>query len=79
MMVACNWLCIERGNFGGRVVWERLVAVNKQGVVFVTATFGEKEQEVVILTLRKTAPAPAIALLHTLLIKRLLKHSPTIH
>jgi len=79
MMVACNWLCIERGNFGGRAVWKRLVAVNKQGIVFVTATFGEKEQEVVILTLRKTALAPAIALLHTLLIKRLLKHSPTIH
>lgn len=78
-MVACNWLCIERGNFGGRAVWKRLVAVNKQGIVFVTATFGEKEQEVVILTLRKTALAPVIALLHTLLIKRLLKHSPTIH
>lgn len=43
-MVACNWLCIERGNFGGRAVWERLVAVNKQGIVFVTATLGEKKR-----------------------------------
>ena len=52
-----NWLYMKGGDFGGCAVWERSVAVNKQGILFVAATFGGEEQEVVVLTLRKLTPA----------------------
>ena len=55
--VKLDWLYIESGDCGGCAVWERSVAVNKQGVLFVAATFGGEEQEVVVLTLRKITPA----------------------
>lgn len=55
--VKLDWLYIESGDCDGCAVWEHSVAVNKQGVLFVAATFGGEEQEVVVLTLRKITPA----------------------